>query len=70
MINKNYLEDYINNLEKSLYPNITYLIKNELLDFIVDYSYIWKNEIFSKNKDINKVINSLMYLKAESEMEF
>ena len=27
MINKNYLEDYINNLEKSLYPNITYLIK-------------------------------------------
>jgi hypothetical protein len=25
MINKNYLEDYINNLEKSLYPSITYL---------------------------------------------
>jgi hypothetical protein len=41
MINKNYLEDYINNLEKSLYPNITYLIKNELIDFIIKYSNEW-----------------------------
>lgn len=66
MINKNYLEDYINNLEKSLYPNITYLIKNELLDFIVDYSYIWKNEIFSKNKDINKNISLCEFYKLDN----
>lgn len=63
MINKNYLEDYINNLEKSLYPNITYLIKNELIDFIIKYSNEWKDEIFSKNKDIIENICSSRFIR-------
>lgn len=66
MINKNYLEDYINNLEKSLYPNITYLIKNELIDFIIKYSNEWKDEIFSKNKDINKNISLCEFYKLDN----
>lgn len=65
MINKNYLEDYINNLEKSLYPNITYLIKNELIDFIIKYSNEWKDEIFSKNKDIIENIPLVEFYKLD-----
>ena len=53
MRNNDYLEKYINSLEKNLYPNITYLIKNELIAFTTTYTYIWKDEIFSKNKDNN-----------------
>lgn len=58
MIDKNYVEEHINNLEKSLYPNITYLIKNELTNFIMIHSENWKKEIFSQNKQ-NKKISSL-----------
>lgn len=66
MRNNDYLEKYINSLEKNLYPNITYLIKDELIKFTTTYSYIWKSEIFSKNKDNKQNISLDEFYKAKS----
>lgn len=66
MRNNDYLEKYINSLEKNLYPNITYLIKNELIAFTTTYTYIWKGEIFSKNKDNKQNISLDEFYKAKS----
>ena len=66
MRNNDYLEKYINSLEKNLYPNITYLIKNELIAFTTTNTYIWKSEIFSKNKDNKQNISLDEFYKAKS----
>ena len=53
MRNNDYLEKYINSLEKNLYPNITYLIKNQdkikrVIDKLLDEDY--EDEKDNKNK--------------------